>query len=251
MRFLPAAILIYLCSLSSSFAAGVLTDNIVYKSQLLGYAMQYRVYTPENMTTDQIYPTIYMTDGPGYIEQGRIVAVLDRMIEQRQIKPVIAVFVDHRDPDNLRINRRNDELLCNLNYMDFFVSELITEVEENYPAQNDRAGRVIQGLSFGGLNAACFGLSASDYFYGLSMHSPANTRYMRIVTDEYAKYDRLPLKIFMSVGNENDNRRAVRDFKTLLEEKGYDLKFIQNNKDHEWANWRPLIDDALLTFFAK
>ncbi len=235
---------------SLAFAEGTLTDFIRIKSEIMDYEIQYQVYTPENYSETEIYPTIYVADGPAYVKQGRMVRVLDQLIAEGKMKPIVAVFVDQRDPDNLRYDRRNEELICNERYIAFIVSELVKTIEANYSVSKKREDRVVQGVSFGGFYAACVGLMASNHFYGLSMHSPANSRFMGIIREEYARYEAFPVKIFMSVGNDNDNRRAVRRFKKLLEDKNYDLTFIQNNKDHEWTNWRPLMDDALLTFFA-
>ena len=53
----------------------------------------------------------------------------------------------------------------------------------------------------------------------------------------------------MSVGNRNDNRTAVKSFKSLLIEKGYDLTYKQNHHGHNWKNWKPLLPDILNTFF--
>jgi hypothetical protein len=43
-------------------------------------------------------------------------ALLDEMIAAGRIEPVIAVFVDARDPDRLDADRRNQQLICKLNY---------------------------------------------------------------------------------------------------------------------------------------
>ena len=59
----------------------------------------------------------------------------------------------------------------------------------------------------------------------------------------------LPLKIFLSTGSPNDNTKANRRFRTVLEEKGYPLKYIETQQGHNWDNWRPLIDDVLLYFY--
>lgn len=240
----------FLASISHTYAAGKLSKNIRIESDLLDYALQYRVYTPDGMSSDGDYPTIYVTDGPEYIQHGRMVSIMDRLIAEGKMKPVIAVFVDARNPDDLRINRRNKQYSCKEDFANFFVSEMIATIENNYPVSRNKQDRVIQGSSMGGLNAACFGIMATDEFGGLSMFSPGNQHHLRRIGKEYAKHDAFPIKIFMSVGSDYDNRKVVRRFKSILEKKGYDVNYIQNSKDHSWSNWRPLIDDALLTFFA-
>lgn len=244
-------VFLFFMSICSSFASGNLSKNILIKSDILGYSLQYRVYTPQGMSQDDKLPTIYVTDGQSYIDQGHMVTVLDELITSRKMVPIIAVFVDNRNPEDLRENRRNYQLLCNENYVKFYLFELIKTIEKNYPVSTDRIDRVIQGVSFGGFNAACFGLMAYDKFGGISMHSPANSKFLKLLQNEYEMSDTLPLKIFLSIGNKNDNSiQGVRFMKVLLK-KNYDLTYRKNNEGHNWKNWKPLIDDALLTFFAK
>ncbi len=236
---------------SVCFAEGALSDYIRITSNILGYDLQYQVYTPEGFRQMDPLPTIYVTDGPGYIHQGKMVDVLDSLIDAGQMKPVIAVFIDARNPDNLKDNRRNFEYLCSEDYAKFFKLEFIPTIEENYPASKDREDRVIQGVSFGGLNAACFGLMLYDRFSGISMHSPANNKFLRLIKQEYKNREKLPLKMFMSFGRVNDNLEQGKPFKLALTSMGYDLTYRETGQSHNWKNWRPLIDDALLTFFAK
>lgn len=146
-----------MCLMSGVHAAGKLTDNIRIESAALGYALQYRVYTPERMPRRARLPVLYVTDGPGYISNGELPQLLDAEIARGTIDPVIAVFVDARNPDNLRENRRNEQFFCNPEYVGFFTDELVPAIDAAYRTEADRAGRVILGLSFGAHNSACFG----------------------------------------------------------------------------------------------
>jgi enterochelin esterase-like enzyme len=230
---------------------GHVSDNILISSDVLGYALQYRVYTPAGVLPGDKLPTIYLTDGQWYIGSGNMVDVLDSEISEGRIKPVIAVFVDNRAPDNLDNNRRNSQFFCNQDYVDFYTSELLPTIESSYPASNKREDRVIQGLSFGGYNAACFGLMAHQQFGGISMQSPANSKMLKQIAARYKESEKLPLKIFLSFGKKNDNQTQGRKFKKVLTEKGYEIEYKEVNFGHEWSNWGPLLDDSLRTFFAN
>lgn len=245
-----ASIIIYLLGAELSLAVGALSDNIRIDSKVLGYALQYRVYTPDGMAPDDKLPTIYVTDGQWYIDQGEMVALMDQLIADGQMKPVVAIFVDNRNPDNLQENRRNNQFFCNEKYVNFFLDELIDKVETSYPVSNDRNDRVIQGVSFGGYNAACFGLMAHEQFAGISMHSPANSRFLKQLQKSYQASDKLPLKMFLSFGNAQDNLAEGRRFNAVLGALNYDVNYHEVNFGHNWRNWKPLLDDALLTFFA-
>ena len=231
-------------------AAGKLSENIRIDSDALGYGLQYRVYTPEGMTSADELPTIYVTDGQWYISQGEMTTLMDRLIAEGTMSPVIAIFVDNRNPDNLKENRRNQQFFCNPKYVNFYTNELIGAIENDYPVSKNRKDRVIQGVSFGGYNAACFGLMAHDKFAGISMHSPANSQFLKQLQDQYRGIDKLDLKMFLSFGNETDNLREGRRFKETLSQLNYDVNYREVRFGHNWKNWKPLLDDALLTFFA-
>ncbi len=241
--------LILFLNFSNLVAKGTLTDNIRIDSQQLGYSLQYRVYVPEVVKENSELSSIYLADGQWYLGDGKLDEVLDREIGSGTINPVIAIFVDSRDPDNLSKNRRNNQFICNNNYALFYMKELIPAIEAKFQVKVDREHRAIAGLSFGGINAACFGLMASKGFANIGMHSPANSQHVKMLTKRYKESELLPLKMFMSVGTKRDNTKAVRKFHRTLKEKGYSVNYIEVPFGHEWANWRPLMDDLLFAFF--
>jgi enterochelin esterase-like enzyme len=234
-----------LCYLPTAQSASTLTDNIRIQSDSLNYALQYRVYLPDGVKSSDKLATIYLADGQWYLGAGNMQQVLDQEIAQGHIKPVIAIFVDNRNPDDLSENRRNQQFFCNDKYVEFYKSELLPTIAKNYPTSTDRADRVMQGLSFGGYNAACFGLMAHQQFAGISMQSPANSKMLKKMRARYRETDKLPLKMFMSFGNQGDNEVEGRKFRNVLIDKGYELKYKEVNFGHEWANWGPLLDDSL------
>ncbi len=230
---------------------GALSDNQRIFSTHLGYELQYRVYRPADTSSEDELPTLYVTDGQAYLGHGNFKAVLDTALNGGVIEPVIVVFLDSRNPDNLKEIRRNSEFMCNTKFAAFFASELIPTISGQQPVSLARENRVILGLSFGGLNSACFGLMLSQLFSGIAMQSPASGQHLEVVRDLYEKAEPLPLKMFLSVGSRNDNTGAVKRFKKTLESKGYDLTYIKVTGEHNWKNWTPLLDDVLVTFFAK
>lgn len=247
---LTASILVFIIS-GAAMADGDLSDNIRIESKALGYALQYRVYTPDSKYARRDMPTLYATDGQGYIHGGKLHEVLDREIEAGTIEPVVVIFVDARSPDNLKKNRRNQQFFCNESYAKFYVDELIPTIAQNYAVSNARQDRVILGLSFGGMNSACFGFMVPQAFGGIAMQSPANSQSLSKLSDIYGAREKIPIKLFLSFGTIQDNILAGRRFKTVLQEKGYDMAYKEVRQNHSWKNWAPLLDDVLITFFAK
>ncbi|MCH9694044.1 MAG: hypothetical protein K0U72_06005 [Gammaproteobacteria bacterium] len=235
---------------SAVASEGSLGDNQRISSSILGYDLQYRVYRPAGISAQQSLPTLYVTDGQWYLEPGGMKAVLDRSISAGIIDPVIVVFLDSRNPDRPTENRRTKQFMCNTDFADFFANELIPTISNEQPVSSSRDHRVILGLSFGGLNSACFGLMLSRYFAGIAMQSPASGDHVDVVRELYEQSETLPLKIFLSVGTKNDNTKAVRRFRRLLASKGYELSFIEVSEGHDWRNWGPLLDDVLVAYFS-
>ncbi len=247
MRFL--LFFAWLVCTSTTAMAGQLSANIRITSKHLGYDLQYWVYYPSGVkTTDQL-PTLYLTDGQLNLEYGKLHGLIDDEINAGRIKPIIAVFIDPRDPDNHEKNKRWMQFVCNQDYVDFFKNELIPDVERQFPVSTQREDRVIAGLSLGGLNAGCFGAMAPDLFGGVAMQSPALFPF-DYVKSLYQASPYHPMKIFFSVGRNKDGLGDALKMRKVLTDKGYDLDFRVVLSDHSWKNWGPLQDDILHTFFA-
>tara|TARA_R110002096_G_scaffold154_19_gene866 strand:+ start:7083 stop:7862 length:780 start_codon:yes stop_codon:yes gene_type:complete len=248
LRHIP--LLVFLLPGMALGAAGELSDNQRITSEILGYDLQYRVYRPAGSRDDDRLPSLYVTDAHKYLQHGNMVSVLDKTIADGLIEPLVVVFVDSRNPDRLEVDRRNKQFMCNTDYAAFFANELIPSVSTEQPVSESRDDRAILGLSFGGLNSACFGLMLPDLFSGIAMQSPASAKHVDVVRDLYEEREALPLKMFLSVGTMNDNQAAVKQFRRVLKRKGYDLTYRTVREGHNWKNWGPLLDDVLVTFFA-
>lgn len=252
--FFPALVLMAIWTFSFPISAeeddarSQLSSNIRISSAALGYDLHYRVYVPSGISSGELRPALYVTDGQWYIASGRLHDLAEQMNTDGSILSPVIVFVDSRNPDNRRENRRNQQFFCKQDYADFFRHDLIPKIEADYPVQSGREARTVLGLSFGGLNAACFGLIATDVFGGIAMQSPANHP-VPSLNDAYEELDVQPVKMFLSVGTKNDNTRAGRLFKKILQKKGYDLTYKEVPYGHNWRNWKPLLDDVLMTFY--
>ncbi|WP_444995647.1 alpha/beta hydrolase [Aliikangiella sp. IMCC44359] len=226
-----------------------LSENIEIKSNRLGYSINYRVFLPHDYADLEELPVIYITDGPSYIFYGQMTKVISKLIQSKKIVPIIAVFIDTREPGNLENNRRNSEFFCNTKYSDFYVHELVPTIDKQYRTKPSANKRVILGLSFGGLNSACFGLLAHSTFGGIGMLSPAMHLVPKIL-HAYKHIERLPLNFFLSTGTIGDNEDKTRRFHRILRTKGYPIKYKEiRNGRHNWKNWRRVLDDLLIYFF--
>ncbi len=231
-------------------AHGALERDILFASKVLGYQMTYSVYLPAGYEQAGKLPVLYVTDGYEYLlpQLGNMKNVLDNLIAEKKIQPIIAVFIDHREPINRSNNRRMEELNLNANYLKFFSEELIPSVESTYPIQGDPAHRAVMGTSMGGLSAAYFAFTRPDLFTMAGIQSPAFGTRPQI----YAICDNsngAKLKVSITTGRFNDSSEGADKMKKILEKNACVYLYRESNEGHSWGNWRSLIDDILIDFF--
>ncbi|HYC86124.1 MAG TPA: alpha/beta hydrolase-fold protein, partial [Chryseosolibacter sp.] len=229
---------------------GTVEADILLNSKLLGYQITYSVYIPHGYRPHHTYPVIYVTDGYEYMHEkmGNMILVLDNLIHLKKIKPVVAVFIDHREPVNRANNRRMEELVMNENYLKFITDELIPLIEKGHNVSKKPAERAVLGTSMGGLSAAYFAFKRPDVFGLAGIQSPA----FWFKPDIYslcANNENPPVKTFMTTGLINDTEEGAKKMKAILDRNTCNYEYREVPQGHSWGNWRDLIDDILIYFF--
>lgn len=261
-------------------AQGALTGEISLDSQALGYTVNYQVYTPAGYENLDSLPVLYVLDGNDFVDErmGALPIILDNMIADGRIQPVIAVFVDAREPGNPQNNRREDEFLVHpVEHARFIADELVPEIDRTYRTDPLPDSRVIAGVSYGGLSAYYIAALRSEVFGKLAAFSPSlwvldSPQYLTkpeqvqgsttmlpavsgeaIACGENTGYTcpRLPIKIFLTVGLEGWDVGDFSQLVSMMKQQGYPVEFHQVREGHTWDQWRGLSDEMLTYFFGK
>jgi enterochelin esterase family protein len=231
---------------------GKLISDVLINSKILGYQIMYSVYMPYGFSKADQLPCIYVTDGYEYLHPklGNMTTVLDNLIEDKKITPVMAIFIDHRAPVDRSNNRRMQELAMNSKYLNFFTEELIPKIESSYPVIRDAQHRAIMGTSMGGLTATYFAFTKPDVFGMAGIQSPAF--YTRPQIYALCSNPADPkMKISMTSGLINDTSLESRKMKDVLEANSCMYQYREVNEGHSWGNWKRLIDDILIDLFSQ
>lgn len=230
---------------------GQLESDLLLNSVTLGYQITYSVYLPVGYRKDTKYPVIYVTDGYEYMHprMGNMILVLDNLIHLKKIEPVIAVFIDHREPVNRSNNRRMQELAMNEKYLEFIAGEFKSLIEQNYSVTAEASKTAILGTSMGGLTAAYFAFVKPDVFGLAGIQSPAFWFKPEIFTlcDNPSNP---PVKTFLTTGLINDTAEGSKRMKTILDKNTCTYQYSEVNQGHSWGNWRDSVDDILIYFFS-
>jgi enterochelin esterase family protein len=237
---------------------GNFSDNILINSTNLGYTSQYRVYTPAGYNQLSNLPVVYVTDGHNFSNNtfGKMRIVMDNLIDNGTIEPIIAVFLDPRDPYNLNINRRSDEYRNNINFVSFVTNELVPVIDANYSTDPNPASRAILGSSYGGYNSAYFLAKATNQIHNNAilsaiMHpNPPNSNVFNNFLADLTAADLSNSNIYMSYGTfayQEDQYFGI--LQNIFNQKGKAFESDILNDGHNYFNWNSVIGDALEYFF--
>jgi enterochelin esterase family protein len=174
--------------------------------------------------------------------------VLNNLIAAKKMEPVIAVFIDHREPVNRSNNRRMTELAMNPNYLAFVTGEFIPALEAKLNVNPGREKRGILGTSMGGLTAAYFAFTQPEVFGLAGIQSPAFWFKPSIYTvcDNPVNP---PVKLFLTTGTISDAQEGAWKLKEILDKNSCAYQYLEVSQGHSWGNWRDTLDDILIYFY--
>lgn len=228
----------------SSIPHGSFFDTSFYSSNLKN-SRQIRVYLPPG------YPQavdscgfILFHDGLEFVSLAYANNVLDYLIYQRTIEPVIAVFVPPVS--------RTAEYAGNLRsqFTDFIIGELVPWLYRKYPIRRAPQWHATLGASNGGNIALWLGVSHPEVFGKVGAFS---SNVQSDITNILSSSQLLPLQFYLDIGTYDIAVLIplVRNLKSLLETKGYPLTYYEWHEGHSWGNWRAHVDIVLTQFFPR
>ncbi|GMN06437.1 hypothetical protein MTsPCn5_18260 [Croceitalea sp. MTPC5] len=219
------------------------------QSKTMGYTIEYTVVLPKGYDKSKQYPSLYMTDGPTVENKSKFLTVASDF-QQKNQKPFIIVLVSPEHPETGR-NRRNAELLANPKYFEFFISELLPEVEKQYSVATRPSERYLNGVSFGGLNSLYFGLEDQGKTFGnIAVMSPA-IHPKPYLKKAYQENPRLSIRFFLSTGAFLDGESTTRKLLEILKSKDYEVGYNEVPHGHTMKNWNKNWLPMLEFFFKK
>lgn len=230
---------------------GKLDKDILFDSKTLGYQITYCVYRPKGYDKNKTYPILYVTDGYEYLHErmGNMQVILDNLIAEKLIEPILVIFLDHREPVNRSNNRRMQELAMSSKYLNFLSDEFIPKIEAGLNTSKEAKDRGILGTSMGGLTSAFIAFSKPNLFGLAGIQSPAFW-FKPEIYNFCDNAENPPVKIFMTSGSIHDTtKEGAIKMKTILEKNTCTYQYTETNQGHSWGNFRDTIDDILIYFF--
>jgi enterochelin esterase-like enzyme len=243
-----------------------------YQSQTIARQSDFFVYTPPDYNRKKKYPVLYLLhgysdDASGWTAVGRANVILDNLIAQNKIKPMIVVMpfgYGTMDMITHAWNAWSDKELVNRNFTQYtqvLLNEVKPQVEKIYSISKDRKDHAIAGLSMGGGESLRTGLNHLDdfaYIGGFSSAVPDKADFDKVspnltsfavpatadfgkffpnLASEAQKKDRLKL-LWVACGTDDHLITPNRAFTSWLKQQQIPVTVIETPGRHTWMVWR-------------
>jgi enterochelin esterase family protein len=233
---------------------GTLHHHVYTTATVLGLPQNqssYYVYTPPgyDAKAKKPYPVLYLLHGysdneEGWTEVGQANLILDNLLAQGTIKPMIVVMpLGYGDMSFLHghdvwndpgIVERNTSLFTSA-----LLNEVLPRVEAEYRVSKDRNDRAIAGLSMGGLESLETGLTHTGQFawiggFSSAVHNPGLSEKLATLDPKTANLRLL----WIACGTDDHLIEPNRKFIDFLKTKQMPVTQIETPGMHSWLVWR-------------
>jgi len=196
-------------------------------------------------------PLLVVFDGRQYKDMLHLPEMLDYLIAQRQIPPVVALLVDNPD-------RR--ELVCQSEFADYIANKVLPWLQDTYSITNDSRRTIAIGSSYGGL-AAAFLAFKYPQFFGVVL---SQTGWFRWHTEGDPKHHwltcqmaetKVPVAFWLQVGileiaqmldSGPTQLAANRYMRDTLQTKGYRVSYQEYSGGHDASSLECPLAQALI-----
>ena len=246
-------------------------NAVDFHSNIINTKRKIWVYTPDKFDSyDMPLHLLIIFDGKAFIDFTKAPQILDNLHAENKIPPSVAIFIH-----NYSGYSRGKDLLCQPQFTEFIVKELVPWAHENYNISSDPAHSVLVGSSSGGLAASFIGfkhpemfrnvLSQSGYYqwypgipwfqYSLQFFGDDYVRWWskeeeeeeEWLTKQYLQEEKLDLKFYLNVGNlETRAIEPIRNFHKMLQKKGYTQFYKEFPGGHEYIAWQTYLSEGLM-----
>lgn len=236
-----------------------------YDSPGLGMDRRITIYTPPGYENGkEKYPVLYLLHGAGgdeeaWITLGRTAQIMDKLIAQKKVKPMIVVMPN----GNVIQDAAPGEGNTGFYKPQFMVpktmdgtyeanfTDIIKFVESNYRVKADKADRAVAGLSMGGFHSLHISRYYQNTFDYVGLFSAAILPNQDVSSPVYKDIDGTLKKqmengyklYWIGIGKSDFLFQGNSDFRKKLDEMGFKFTYRETEGGHIWKNWRVYLSE--------
>ncbi len=240
-------------------------SKVWYDSKTLGIKRRLSVYTPYGYEGGKDnYPVLYLLHGMGgdenaWSELGRSCQILDNLIAQGKIKPMIVVMPNGHinqqaaagDGPAGFIRPEFGADVFNGQFEKSFMPDIVSFIESHFRAKADKANRAIAGLSMGGMHTLTITNMNPGKFDYIGLFSPAtpstidsrneNSEFYNQVDSEASlkALNKSGYKVYwIGCGKDDFLYQNLTSFIKTLDNNQLKYTYRESSGGHTWENWR-------------
>ena len=218
------------------------------------------IYTPPGQLVGQQLPSVYINDGSDYLNLIDAPMILDKLIANRLLPPLVAVFIPPIS--------RYPEYDLNDSYVKFLADEVVPYVQDNFDTDMDPDRTAVMGVSMGGRAALYTALERPDVFGLAASQSGAMTETGDSLLAAFERANKAlsiegqtnaRFKAYLVVGSYEtavgqsdrgaDFAAGNRNLAGQMREAGYSLVYEEFPEGHSWGLWQNTLGRALDALF--
>ncbi len=240
-------------------------SSIWYPSTQYKTERRLTVYTPPGYEASKSkYPVLYLLHGSGgdegaWVTLGRVPNIIDNLIAQRKIEPMIVVMPNGNPSkqaapgetsENYNYRPAMSQFLPNFadgSYEQSF-NEIVNFIDSRYKTKAQKSQRAIAGLSMGGFHSLLISANHPDLFDYVGLFSPGTpaSRALDTTRTAYknleAKYTNQKKKgyklYWIAIGKTDFLYNGMQAHRKKLDELAFPYTYVESERGHIWSNWR-------------
>ncbi len=219
-----------------------------YRGVAVPEEIPFKVYLPPCYdVSGERFPALYLLHGYPFDESQWIdlgaIEIVEGLIRESERSAIVVVMPRQPEP----LFRSSDGGPGS--YEQEFLEGLLPAIEREYRVLPERSGRVVAGLSRGGVWALEIGLRNPDRFAAIGALSPAlAVNYAREVYDPYylaQEQEQIPDHIVLLAGEEDWALPGTQRLGGILTQRGIEYAWIEVPGGHEDSTWKAGLDAFL------
>ena len=248
-------------------------SKVWYDSPTLGFKRRMTVYTPAGYeyNKNKKYPVFYLLHGMGgdenaWMDLGRASQILDNMIAQGKVVPMIVVMPNGNVVQDAAPGESNKGLIQPNMYlpktmdgtMETSFPDIVKYVESHYRTVADKSHRAIAGLSMGGFHSQTISKLYPNLFDYVGLFSAAiGMEDKKTSSLAYAdpdgklkvQFEHAPKVYWIAIGKDDFLYKQNANYRKTLDENGYHYAYYESDGGHIWRNWRVYLTKFLPLLF--
>ncbi len=231
------------------------------KSEILNEERKITVHLPADYDSNRAHNLLIVFDGEAYggrlNRRSRIPTptIMDNLLADSTISPTVTVLV-------WSMGKRSKDLVSE-KFGDFIANELIPWARSEYNIHSESDKIILAGSSRGGFASSYIAfrhsesignvLSQSGSYWIKGTKNENHWIYPEdngLLIEAYKKSELLPIKFYMDVGLYDAGASMLgmnRQFRDILELKGYKVDYREFKGGHNYVNWRGTFSDGLIS----